>query len=1024
MNSDYAELHCVSNFSFLRGASHAQELVEQAIGLGYSALAITDECSLAGIVRAYTVVKEIVGFKLIVGSEFQLADGPKLVLLAENHAGYSRICELITQARLTSDKGSYRITRSAFTGLEGCCLLWIPSGKDDEVHAEWIRRFTGRAWIAVELHREAGDEVRLAHLSGLGRRFGLPLVAAGDVHMHTRARRELQDTLTAIRHGIPVAECGYRLFANGERHLRRLVELQTLYPPELLKETCAVAERCNFRMSELNYQYPHELVPEGETATSHLRKLTEQGLRERWPEGETPYVRGLIEKELGLIAELKYEHFFLTVHDIVGKAKELKILCQGRGSAANSAVCYALGVTNVRPDVRTKLVFERFISKERNEPPDIDVDFEHQKREEIIQYVYDKYGRQRTAIAATVITYRSRSAIRDVGKALGFTLEEIDRLSKSLAWWDKVEDMSERLREQGFDPAALRVQKLLSLVVQILGFPRHLSQHVGGFVISDQPLSQLVPVENAAMPKRTIIQWDKDDLESLGLLKVDVLALGMLTALRRSLKMVSDWEGTALTLENIPREDPETYDMICAAETLGVFQIESRAQMSMLPRLKPREFYDLVIQIAIVRPGPIEGGMVHPYLQRRNAPETVVYPSEELKKVLERTLGVPLFQEQVMEIAVVAGKFSPGEADQMRRSMAAWKRGGGFAHLKDKLFKGMFANGYAKEFADSIYKMIEGFGSYGFPESHSASFALLAYTSAWLKCHKPAAFFAGLINSQPMGFYPVSMLVREARRQGVDVRAVDVTVSHWDCALEPDRAGHPALRLGLRLVSGFNEDAATRIVAARDEHALADAADLARRARLSKREMDALAHADALRPLAGHRHQARWAALALEPMPEMLREAPRPEPTVLLAPPREGQDILADYQSTGLTLRRHPVALLRERLRKLGVICNSELGQIPNKQGLRVAGLVMFRQHPQTAKGVTFMTLEDETGIVNLVVWAQVFEAHRSAAIGSSFVIVNGELQNQDGIIHVVARRFEDHSGWLRSMPYLSRDFR
>ena len=1020
----YAELHCLSNFSFLRGASHAHELVEQAIVLGYSALAITDECSMAGIVRAHNAAKEIVGFKLIIGSEFQLADGPKLVLLAENHAGYSRICALITEARLTSDKGTYRITREAFSDLDNCCVLWIPSGKNDEAHAAWVSQLAGRAWIAVELHREPGDEAKLARLTGIGRRFELPLVATSDAHMHTRARRPLQDTLTAIRHGMTIAECGHRLFANGERHLRRLVELRELYPPELLRETLAIAQRCNFRMNELDYQYPRELVEEGHTPIAWLRKLVEDGLRNRWPEGPTDFVRERVKKELEIIEKKKCEAFFLTVYDIVRFAREEKILCQGRGSAANSLVCYALGITEVRPDgERIRLLFERFLSLERDEAPDIDVDFEHQRREEVIQYVYDKYGRDRAAIAATVIRYQPRSAVRDIGKALGFSFEEIDRLSKSLAWWDALDSVGARLHGLGFDPAAPRIRQLLDLSAQILEFPRHLSQHVGGFVIFDEPLSKLVPIENAAMPGRTIIQWDKDDLESLGLLKVDVLALGMLTALRRSLKMVSGWEHRPFTLKDIPREDKATYKMIQCADTLGVFQIESRAQMSMLPRLKPKEFYDLVIQIAIVRPGPIEGGMVHPYLQRRNKPDDVAYPNEKLKPVLERTLGVPLFQEQVMEIARVAANFTPGEADLMRRSMAAWKHGGGFTHLKDKLFKGMSANGYTQEFADSIYKMIEGFGSYGFPESHSASFALLAYASAWLKCHKPAAFFTGLINSQPMGFYPVSMLVTEARKSGVAVRPVDVCISEWDCVLE-GAGTEPDLRLGLRLVSGFNEAAAKRIVGARDEKGFADTDDLARRARLSRRELDALAQADALRTLAGHRHSARWAALAHELAPALLADAPRPDAAVTLAAPREGQDILADYQSTGLSLRRHPVALLRTRLERLRVTRNADLPRLRNRQPLRVAGIVMFRQRPQTAKGVTFMTLEDETGIVNLVIWAHVFETHRAAAISSSFVVVHGELQRQDDVIHVVARRFHDRSHWIGELPYLSRDFR
>ncbi len=1023
MSAGYAELHCLSNFSFLRGASHADELVAQAKALGYAALAITDECSMAGVVRAHEATKKI-GLPLIIGAEFQLADGPKLVLLAENHDGYSGICGLITRARRRSVKGAYRLLRADLGAMPGCSVLWIADAAS-LTDAQWVRQTFGEhAWIAVELHRDGDDAGKLARLQDIGRRFGLPLVAAGDVHMHARARRALQDTLTAIRHGVPVAECGARLFANGERHLRSVEDLRTLYPTALLQETLAIAERCRFNLSELKYDYPHELVPHGETPASHLAKLTEAGVRHRWPDGESPYVRSLIDKELKLITRLGYEHFFLTVHDVVAEAKRRGILCQGRGSAANSAVCYALGITEVRPDQETRLVVERFISAERNEPPDIDVDFEHQRREEIIQYVYAKYGRERTAIAATVISYRSRSAVRDVGKALGFSAEEIDRLSKSLAWWDEVETLPKRLAETGFDPSTPRMRALLVLVRQILGFPRHLSQHVGGFVISDQPLSQLVPIENAAMPDRTIIQWDKDDLESLGLLKVDVLALGMLTALKHSVEMVSRWHGAPFSLADIPREDRRTYEMIQRAETIGVFQIESRAQMSMLPRLKPAKFYDLVIQIAIVRPGPIQGDMVHPYLRRRNGEEQPVYPDPDLEQVLKRTLGVPLFQEQVMEIAVVAAGFSPGEADQMRRSMAAWKKGGGFDHLHQKLIDGMRAKGYSQAFADSIYAMIQGFASYGFPESHSASFALLAYFSAWLKCHRPAAFFAGLLNSQPMGFYPPTMLVGEARRMGVDVRSVDVTVSCWGATLEPDARGAPAIRLGFNLVSGFNEAAASRIVAARAQQSFDDAGDLARRARLSKRELDLLAQADALQALAGHRHAARWAALGHERAPELLADAPRQEFDVRLPAPSEGQEILSDYRSTRLTLRRHPVSLLRDRLDRLGVVRNAETRGLQDKQRLSVCGLVMFRQRPQTAKGVMFMTLEDETGIVNLVVWAKLLEEQRAAAIGGSFLVVEGELQKQEEVIHVVARRFHDHSDWIGELPYLSRDFR
>ncbi|MBI2382829.1 MAG: error-prone DNA polymerase, partial [Gammaproteobacteria bacterium] len=768
----YAELHCLSNFSFLRGASHAHELVRRARELGYQALAIADECSMAGIVRAHQAARQH-GLKLIVGTEVRLEDGPKLVLLAENRDGYAAICGLIAQARRAAAKGSYKLRRCDFlptpalprgAAADGVCALWCPDAEARDEDAAWLReRFAGRAWIAVELHRGADDGARLRRLRALGARHGLPLAAAGDVHMHVRGRRVVQDVLTAIRHRLPLAECGHRLFPNGERHLRRLEELRELYPEELLQETLRIAGRCDFRLDELRYAYPRELVPAGRDAAGWLRELTEDGLRERFPQGVPAAVRALIDKELALIAELRYEHFFLTVHDLVRFARGRGILCQGRGSAANSAVCYALGITEVDP-ARMNMLFERFISRERNEPPDIDVDFEHQRREEVIQYVYRKYGRERAALAATVVGYRPRSAIRDVGRALGLAPDLLDRLSQSLAWWDAPQEFPQRLREAGLDPDSAAARRFLHLVGRLLDFPRHLSQHVGGFVISDAPLAQLVPVENAAMPERTIIQWDKDDLEALGLLKVDVLALGMLSALRRALDIVSRRRGAPFRLADIPAEDPATYEMIGRGDTIGVFQIESRAQMAMLPRLKPRTFYDLVIEVAIVRPGPIQGGMVHPYLRRRRGEEPEEYPSAELRKVLGRTLGVPLFQEQVMEIAVVAAGFTPGEADHLRRSMAAWKRGGSMDHLRERLLDGMARRGYAPAFAARIFEMIRGFGSYGFPESHAASFALLAYASAWLKRHEPAAFFAAILNSLPMGFYAPAQLVQAARR--------------------------------------------------------------------------------------------------------------------------------------------------------------------------------------------------------------------------------------------------------------------
>lgn len=1020
----YAELHCLSCFSFQRGASQASELFEQAKALGYTALAITDECSLAGIVRAHEASKRY-GLKLIVGCELQIEDGPKLVLLVTDKAAYEAMSALITHARRRSKKGEYRVLREDFAlHPQSALALWIPDAAASADHAAWTRdTFGERAWIGVELHRGPGDRKRLTQLRRIGERFGLPLVASGDVRYHVRQRRRLHDVLTATLHGLPISECGYRLLPNAERHLHSLEELQELYPPDLLEQTLNIAERCNFGMKEIKYQYPSELVERGHTPTSWLRHLTEEGMRVRWPEGVPTLVIDQIEKELRLIADLQYEPFFLTVHDIVREARRLKILCQGRGSAANSAVCFALGITAVKPE-EGNLLFERFLSRERNEPPDIDVDFEHQRREEIIQYVFRTYGRDRAAIAATVIHYRKKRAIRDVGKALGLAPDQIDAFSKSLAWWDRKEVLPDRLRELGFDPASPVIRNWLELVSQLVGMPRHLSQHVGGFVISDGPVSRLVPVENASMPNRTIIQWDKDDLESLGLLKVDVLALGMLSTLRRSFEMVSTIRNQPFGLTDVPRDDIPTYDMICKAKTVGVFQIESRAQMSMLPRLKPRKFYDLVVQIAIVRPGPIQGGMVHPYLKRRQQrernPDFDFKIPPRLHKALERTLGVPLFQEQVMQIAIDGADFSPGEADQVRRSMAAWKRDGGLEHFHDKLVTGMVRNGLGEKFAEDIYKMVLGFGSYGFPESHAASFALLAYASSWLKCHEPAAFIAGLINSQPMGFYAPAQLVQEARRSGVNVLPVDVMRSDWDCTLD-DRN---TLRLGLRCISGFSEKVALRIEQARRDAPFLDLDDLVDRAMLDARDRRLLADGDALHTLVGHRHRARWSALGAERLPGMLSGHAAKEPQLdLLRAPHETRDIFDDYASTGLSLRRHPVALLRERLDTIRVKRASDLDQMADGQRIRVAGLVINRQRPQTAKGTVFMTLEDETGSHNLIVWNSVMETQRLDALRASFLIVSGELQKQQGVTHIVVHRFYDRSHWLGGLATSSRDF-
>src|SRR5687767_13033535 len=886
---DYAELHCLSNFSFLRGASHPQELVERAHKLGYGALAITDECSVAGVVRAHEAFKKLPREKtplkkLIIGTEITLEGGPKLVLLATDRTSYGHLCALITRGRMPVEKGSYRLTRADLAGnLPGCLTLWIPGFEPDPAEARWMKEhFAGRAWIAVELFNGPNDRARFARLRELGKRSGLPLVAAGDVHMHVRSRRPLQDALTAIRLGVPVHEAGYALHPNAERHLRHPLRLERLYPRELLARTVEIAERCHFSLDSLRYEYPDEIVPPGRTAAAYLRELTEHGLQARFPAEVPEKVRSQVEKELTLIHEMRYEPFFLTVYDMVRFARSRDILCQGRGSAANSAVCYALGITEVDP-TRQNLLFERFLSRERNEPPDIDVDFEHQRREEVIQYIYEKYGRDRAALAATLITYQPKSAVRDVGKALGMELSQVDRLAKSLAWWDRSGVMEKRLRESGFDPDSEKIRLLIDLVDALIGFPRHLSQHVGGFVISRGPLAHLVPIENAAMPKRSVIQWDKDDLESLGLLKVDVLALGMLSAIRRTLQLVNGYRATSLTMQEIldRGDDPAVFAMIQKADTIGVFQIESRAQMSMLPRLKPEKFYDLVIEVAIVRPGPIQGDMVHPYLQRRVDPAKVVYENEELKEVLGRTLGVPIFQEQVMHLAMVAAGFTPDQADGLRRSMAAWRRKGGLEKYQRQLTEGMLKRGYSIEFTSKICRQIEGFGEYGFPESHAASFALLAYVSSWLKYYEPAAFLAATLNSLPMGFYSPSSLVQDARRHGVEVRPADVTVSDWVCILvrsatfptlelKEHDAPQPSVRLGLSMVKGFSEAGARRIESARAQGPFESLADLARRADLNRRELNSLAAGGALASLSGHRHNAHWLAAGYERQSQLL----------------------------------------------------------------------------------------------------------------------------------------------------------
>ena len=1095
----YAELHCVSNFTFLRGASHPEELLERALALEYAGLALTDECSFAGSVRAHLALTELRvedaaarDFKLIHGTEIQLTDdarrpGLRLVLLAKTRAGYGNLSQLVTLARRQATKGSYRLTRSDIEAhahwLQDTLALLIPCTKaaktgsgsifsmssrttvkiepdPDFFHARWLGDLMpGRAWIACELLRSADDAATLARLGALSRASGLPLIAAGDVHMHARSRKPLQDVLTAVRHKTPLAQAGTRLLPNAERYLRPRYRLERIYPPELLAETLAIAERCTFSLDELRYEYPEEIVPPGETPATWLRQATYEEAQRRYPQGMPDKVRRAVEHELALIADLAYEPYFLTVYDIVRFARSQSILCQGRGSAANSAVCYCLGITEVDP-ARMSVLFERFISKERNEPPDIDVDFEHQRREEVMQYIYAKYGRHRAALTAALHTYRPRGALRDVGKALGLSLDQVDKLARTMAWWDGRRIKPERLQEAGFDPDNPLIAQVVALAQELVGFPRHLSQHSGGFVIARDRLDRLVPIENAAMAERTVIQWDKDDLDALGLLKIDVLALGMLTCVRRALDHInrfyrksgsgSDFRDPSsspqalrrklesdpdfrVRLQDIPAEDPAVYDMLCRGDSLGVFQVESRAQMNMLPRLRPRTFYDLVIETAIVRPGPIQGGMVHPYLKRRQGLEPVSYPSEAVRGVLERTLGVSIFQEQVMQLAVVAAGFTPGEADRLRRAMAAWKRKGGIGPFREKLIGGMRARGYTAEYAEQIYRQIQGFGEYGFPESHAASFALLVYVSSWLKCHEPAAFCAALLDSQPLGFYAPAQIVRDALAHGVQIRPIEVTASRWHCTLEPSSTDprRPALRLGLALINGFNEDAGLRLEAARRHRPFDSVADLTLRARLNRQELSRLAAADALAPLTGHRRQALWATLGLDP------DAPRSAPLTAAAPareamvdllaPTEGQDIVADYEHTALTLRRHPLALLRARFDAMRLVTAAEVFAARPRQRLRTTGIVTCRQRPGTASGVTFVTIEDETGVVNVVVWSAVAETYRRELLGATLLTVYGHVERIEAkdapVVHLIAQRLVDHSGLLGGLTVASRDF-
>ena len=1012
----FAELHAISNYTFLRGASHPEELVRTAFELGYEAIAITDECSLAGVVKAHLAAREL-RIKLIVGAEFRLAEDVHLILLAPTRKAYGQLSELVTLGRRRSPKGEYALALGDFhNSVEDCLALWIPHPSPIAVQlatGKKIKRLLPNLWIALELFLDHDDLDKTAHALTLSSRLGLPVAASNGAVLHVPERKPLQDVLTAIRLKEPVYALGTRLDANRERCLKPLSKLAALYAREMLAETMNLADRCTFSLSELRYEYPRELVPSGLAPAAHLRQLAEAGARERWPQGVPQQAAELIEKELTLIAELGYEYFFLTVYDIVRFARDRGILCQGRGSAANSTVCFCLQITELDP-TRSHLLFERFVSKERNEPPDIDVDFEHERREEVIQYIYRRYGRDRAALAATLITYRPRSAIRDVGKALGLSADFTGLLAKSTAWWDSHEDMMQRFQAAGADPNSRVIKQFAWLVREIQGFPRHLSQHVGGFVISAGPLGQLVPVENATMPERTVIQWDKDDLEALGLLKVDVLGLGMLTAIRKTLALL----GGSLRMADIPQDDPATYAMLQRADSVGVFQVESRAQMSMLPRLKPANFYDLVIEIAIVRPGPIQGDMVHPYLRRRSGLEAIGYSNEAVRKVLERTLGIPIFQEQVIELAMVAAGFSAGEADQLRRAMAAWKRRGGLEPFEKKLIDGMLQRGHDRQFAERIFNQIKGFGEYGFPESHAASFALLAYVSAWLKRHRPTAFYCGILNSLPMGFYSPSQLIQDAVAHGIECLPADVQKSGWDyrLATPSHRAAQPALRLGLRQIKGLGEEAGRRIEASQP---FQDIDDLHRRAALDDHDLTCLARAGALEALSGHRYQAHWDAAGIDHPSALAKAAKVATPyrtAVALERPAEGEEMLADYRYLGLTLGPHPMALLRAEPEFRRCRTAKELQGFCQGQFIQVAGIVTCRQRPGTATGVMFMTLEDETGNSNIVVWNSVLKRFRAELLGSRLVAVKGIVEREGIVIHVVAGQVRNLSHKLTGL--------
>ncbi|MEE4236785.1 MAG: error-prone DNA polymerase [Anderseniella sp.] len=1072
--SKYTELQVTTPFSFLRGASHAEELVAQAKHLGLSGLAVTDRNSLAGAVRMHAAAKEA-GLKCIIGARLDVmaaAQGEtreglhlvstpvpacSLLAWATNRAAYGRLTRLISLGQRRAGKGECLITLDDVAAFQHGLMFCVipPPGWPDEGFETTLRavldRLDVKPHLAATIRHDGRDKARLNRLAGLERAHGTPMLATNDVHFHHPARKRLADVMACIREGVTIAEAGYLLAPHAEAHLKSPAEMARLFRdhPQAITRTQAVADACTFSLDELKYEYPDEPVPKGTSPQKHLEALTWAGAQERYPQGLPDKVRANLVRELALIGKLGYAPYFLTVHDIVNFARTRPepILCQGRGSAANSAVCYCIGITAVDP-AAIDLLFERFISEERKEPPDIDIDFEHERREEVIQYIYARYGRERAGLAATVITYRGRSAVREVGKVMGLSQDVTSALA-GIVWGRMSEEMSDaRLKEAGLDAADPLIAQVLDICDELAGFPRHLSQHVGGFVLTRGRLDETVPIGNAAMEDRTVIEWDKDDIDTLGILKVDVLALGMLTCIRKCFDLIEGWYGVRYCLATVPREDPAVYDMLCRADSVGVFQVESRAQMNMLPRLKPRCFYDLVIEVAIVRPGPIQGDMVHPYLRRRDGLEPEEYPApapehghkDELREVLGRTRGVPLFQEQAMKLAMVAADFTPGELNELRKAMATFRRRGTIGRLEQKMINRMVERGYERAFAERCFNQIKGFGEYGFPESHAASFAHLVYVSSWLKCHYPAVFCAAILNSQPMGFYAPAQLVRDAREHGVTVNAPDVNFSRWDCTLEGDPARPPQVRLGLRLVDGLKEAdgrmtatlcpglrAGTRSNAKAGPRHKSGEQVLHRwtslphlhRAGIPAPAIVRLAEADAFRSLGIDRRQALWQARALaraKPLPLFAHadaEDAGEDTPVALPEMALSEHVVNDYQTLKLSLKAHPMSFLRPRCEAMGVTDNEALKTLKDMRKVKVAGVVLVRQRPGSAKGVVFITLEDESGVCNLVIWPKVLEAFRATVMGARLMLVTGRVQRAGDIIHVVADRIDDCTHWL-----------